>query len=74
MGEIRGQPNRRISTRYPLPLRPCTFAPLHLCTFASLRLCVLFFQTAGSLREINYFCVDFFYLFLVGLFKELLLS
>jgi hypothetical protein len=30
-------------------------------------------QTAGSLREIHYLCVDFFYLFLVGLFKELLL-
>ena len=49
----------------------------YLCVLAPLRLCVFFFQTAGSLREIHYLsalCVDFFYLFLVGLFKELLLS
>jgi hypothetical protein len=45
----------------------------YLCALAPLRLCVLFFQAAGSLREIHYLCVDFFYLFLVGLFKELLL-
>jgi hypothetical protein len=47
-------------------LRPCVFAfssfkqpgslrEIHyLCVFAPLRLCVLFFQTAGSLREIHY--------------------
>ena len=46
----------------------------YLCALAPLRLCVLFFQAAGSLREIHYLCVDFLYLFLVGLFKELLLS
>ena len=45
----------------------------YLCALAPLSLCVLFFQAAGSLREIHYLCVDFFYLFLVGLFKELLL-
>jgi hypothetical protein len=82
MGEIREQPNSRISTRDPLPLRlyvlffqaAGSLREIHyLCVFAPLRLCVLFFQAAGSLREIHHLCVDFFYLFLVGLFKELLL-
>lgn len=33
----------------------------------------VFRTAAGSLREIHDLCVDFFCLFLVGLFKELLL-
>jgi hypothetical protein len=40
MGEIREQPSSRISAGDPLPLR----------------LYVLFFQAAGSLREIHYLC------------------
>ena len=76
MAETREQPSSRISAGDPLPLRLCVFASLRHCVFAfsSSRLCVLFFQTAGSLREIHYLCGDLFYLFLVGLFKEFLLS